>query len=67
VLPPWPVRVRPRPLFLDQDGARLDLDATEALEAALRAWDGALLLVSHDPVFVESAGVERTIELSSGA
>ena len=33
------------------------------LEAALRDYDGALLVVSHDRAFLEATGVEREIRL----
>ncbi len=36
----------------------LDLDAIETLEEALRRYDGALLVVSHDEAFLEAIGVE---------
>ena len=35
----------------------------EALESALRAHDGALLVVSHDREFLEAIGVERYLRL----
>ena len=30
---------------------------------SLSAWDGAVAVVSHDPDFLRSIGVQRTIEL----
>jgi len=35
----------------------------EALESALRAFDGAILVVSHDAAFLEAIGVERHLML----
>ncbi|MEM9494471.1 MAG: ABC-F family ATP-binding cassette domain-containing protein [Pseudomonadota bacterium] len=55
---------RPRQLLLlDEPNKHLDIDAVETLEAALRAYDGAILVVSHDERFLERIGVERRIVL----
>jgi len=53
----------PSLLVLDEPTNHLDLDALDALESALRAYDGALLVVSHDAEFLEAIGVERRIAL----
>ena len=53
----------PSLLVLDEPTNHLDLDATEALESALGAYDGALLVVSHDAAFLEAIGVERELAL----
>src|SRR5690606_24711490 len=50
-------------LVLDEPTNHLDLDALEALESALRGWDGALLVVSHDADFLSAIGVERELAL----
>src|SRR5690606_27642422 len=54
----------PSLLVLDEPTNHLDLDALEALEDALRAYDGALLVVSHDADFLEAIGVERRLALA---
>jgi ATPase subunit of ABC transporter with duplicated ATPase domains len=46
-------------LVLDEPTNHLDVEAIEALEAGLRAYDGALLVVSHDEVFLEAIGINR--------
>jgi ATPase subunit of ABC transporter with duplicated ATPase domains len=53
----------PSLLILDEPTNHLDLDALDALEGALRAFDGALLVVSHDADFIEAAGIERFLVL----
>jgi ATPase subunit of ABC transporter with duplicated ATPase domains len=35
------------------------------VEAALRDYDGALLVISHDEDFLSAVGVERTVRLGS--
>ncbi len=52
-------------LFLDEPTNHLDLPAREALEEALRAFDGTLLFVSHDRYFIRAlAG--KILELENG-
>ena len=38
-------------LVLDEPTNHLDVDAKEALQTALKAYRGAIILVSHDPEF----------------
>jgi len=49
-------------LILDEPTNHLDLESREALEAALAAFPGSLLLVSHDRALLDAVG-SRTIEL----
>ncbi len=55
--PPWL-------LLLDEPTNHLDIDLTEILEQALRGFDGALLVVSHDPAFLAAIGITRTFEVA---
>jgi ATP-binding cassette subfamily F protein 3 len=52
----------PNFLILDEPTNHLDLESREALEAALAAFPGSLLLVSHDRALLDAVG-SRTIEL----
>ena len=52
-------------LILDEPTNHLDLESREALEDALRAHDGALLLVSHDRALLDAVGT-RTLALEDG-
>jgi ATP-binding cassette subfamily F protein 3 len=49
-------------LILDEPTNHLDLESREALEAALRTFPGALLLVSHDRALLDAIGT-RTVAL----
>ncbi|MHC2403061.1 ATPase subunit of ABC transporter with duplicated ATPase domains [Bradyrhizobium barranii subsp. barranii] len=50
-------------LILDEPTNHLDIDAIEAVEAGLRAYDGALLVVSHDEAFLQAIDITRRVEL----
>jgi ATP-binding cassette subfamily F protein 3 len=50
-------------LVLDEPTNHLDVESREALEDALRAFDGTLLLISHDRALLEAVG-SRTIVLA---
>ncbi|MGI3167524.1 ABC-F family ATP-binding cassette domain-containing protein [Pseudooceanicola sp. C21-150M6] len=50
-------------LLLDEPTNHLDLRAMEELESTLGPYDGALIVVSHDPVFLGKIGVTRQISL----
>jgi ATP-binding cassette, subfamily F, member 3 len=49
-------------LILDEPTNHLDLESREALEAALEAFQGALLLISHDRALLDAVGT-RTVAL----
>jgi len=52
-------------LVLDEPTNDLDLETLEILEAELAAWQGTLLLVSHDRVFLDNV-VTSTLVLEGG-
>ena len=56
--------VPPQLLILDEPTNHLDMEAVAMLEQALRGWDGALLVVSHDRRFLDAVGFDREIRLS---
>ena len=53
----------PSLLILDEPTNHLDLDSIETVEAGLRAYDGALLVVSHDAAFLEATNITRRLAL----
>jgi ATPase subunit of ABC transporter with duplicated ATPase domains len=58
--------VSPPPLLiLDEPTNHLDIEALEAVEAGLAAYDGALLIVSHDTAFLEAVGISRWLDLKA--
>ena len=50
-------------LLLDEPTNHLDVEAVEQLEAALAAYDGSLVVVSHDRRFLEEIKPTRTLSL----
>lgn len=53
-------------LILDEPTNHLDIPGKEALENALQAYDGTLLFVSHDRMFLQKMAT-RVLDLGSGA
>jgi ATPase subunit of ABC transporter with duplicated ATPase domains len=54
-------------LVLDEPTNHLDLAAIEQLEVALDAYEGTLLLVSHDRRLLDAVALTRIIEVDDGA
>ena len=54
-------------LALDEPTNHLDPETLEAVERALRAFAGTLVVVSHDRAFLEGVGVTRRLEVRDGA
>ncbi|MGW7190730.1 ATP-binding cassette domain-containing protein, partial [Streptomyces sp. NPDC054838] len=53
-------------LVLDEPTNHLDLPAIEQLESALDAYEGTLLLVTHDRRMLDAVHVTRRLEVSGG-
>jgi ATP-binding cassette, subfamily F, member 3 len=53
-------------LILDEPTNHLDIESREALEDALRAFTGAVLLVSHDRALLDAVGT-RTVAVQEGS
>ncbi|WP_329461896.1 ABC-F family ATP-binding cassette domain-containing protein [Streptomyces sp. NBC_01431] len=56
----------PQLLMLDEPTNNLDMASVRALTAALDAYEGALIVASHDVPFLESIGVTRWLLLDGG-
>ncbi|MNG37392.1 ABC transporter ATP-binding protein uup [compost metagenome] len=53
--------------MLDEPGNHLDLPSLEALEAMLRQFQGAMLVASHDPVFLQQLALDAYLHLPSAS
>ncbi|MCX7514388.1 ABC-F family ATP-binding cassette domain-containing protein [Frateuria hangzhouensis] len=56
----------PQLLLLDEPTNNLDLASIGQLEQALIAYQGALVVVSHDEAFLQAIGLTRRLELLDG-
>ena len=56
----------PQLLLLDEPTNNLDLASVTQLEQALNAYEGALVVVSHDEAFLDALGLTRRLQLADG-
>lgn len=57
----------PQLLLVDEPTNNLDLDSIEQLASALRAYRGALIVVSHDDAFLSDLSLTRSWTLTPDA
>jgi ATPase subunit of ABC transporter with duplicated ATPase domains len=56
----------PQLLLLDEPTNNLDLASVAQLEKSLNAYEGALVVVSHDETFLGAIGLTRRLQLAEG-
>lgn len=56
----------PQLLLLDEPANNLDLDAQAQLQQALNAYEGAMVVVSHDEAFLQALHLHRRVRLVDG-
>lgn len=55
--------MQPNCIILDEPTNHLDIEAVEALEKALKEYEGTLIIASHDQRFIDAIGITRIFKL----
>ncbi len=55
----------PQLIILDEPTNHLDLEAIDAIEIALKQYQGAIIAISHDENFLKNINIEKRIEVHS--
>jgi ATPase subunit of ABC transporter with duplicated ATPase domains len=53
----------PQLVILDEPTNNMDLESIASMEAALQNYKGALIVVSHDDVFLENINIKEKVEI----
>jgi len=51
-------------IILDEPTNNLDLAGIEQMQSALQQYSGALLVISHDQIFLETLGIDKVLDLN---
>ena len=51
----------PQLLILDEPTNHLDLDSIKSIESALKNYQGAMIVISHDQRFLDAIGIQKMI------
>ena len=57
-------KVPPQLIILDEPTNHLDLRSIKAIEDALSAYQGAMIVISHDSIFLDNINITRIVSLS---
>lgn len=56
-------KIPPQLIILDEPTNHLDIRSIKAIENALSAYQGAMIAISHDPIFLGNINIQREIAL----
>lgn len=53
----------PQLLLLDEPTNHMDLESIRSIETALKNYQGAIMVISHDTIFLENIGIDEYLEM----